>query len=170
MNAVIKTSLPVVGTIKKKEFNHQRAKMLHDFGDSKTSYTIPDIGVALPASVNSNFYAPGQGNNLAMEPSAPAIFNNDGAFEQQEDVLEIQSDPDSESEITTPSKLLQSQFDMLRFFCVIIFQISLCLTIAYYRCSNFASKYLLEMFLMFLIARPVFIVLYSWAITGMNVH
>jgi len=85
-------------------------------------------------------------------------------------VLEVQSDPDSESEVTTPSKLLQSLFDMFRFFCVIVFQVSLCLTVAYYRTSNFGSKYMLEMFLMFIIARPVFIILYSWTITGINVH
>ena len=58
----------------------------------------------------------------------------------------------------------------MKFFGVILYQLSLCFTVAYYVTSNFASEYLLGIFRTFFFARPVLIVLYCCMSTACELH
>lgn len=53
---------------------------------------------------------------------------------------------------------------------MINYQVSLTLMLAYYANSNFASKYLLDIFSLFLMVRPVTILLYTCFVTIMDTH
>lgn len=80
------------------------------------------------------------------------------------------SDPDEQDLAYQPNKIVQSLFDVFKFWSVIVYQMSLCFTLAYYRSSNFSSVYLLNMFLIFLVARPLAIFLYTSFVTSLNWH
>jgi hypothetical protein len=58
----------------------------------------------------------------------------------------------------------------LKFTSVLFYLGTLCLYIAYYETSNFSNIYLKQLFWLFLIVRPVLIIIYSWFTAGFNLH
>jgi len=61
-------------------------------------------------------------------------------------------------------------FDMLKFLSVVIYQATVCIYFAYYRTSRFSNIYMKDMFFLFMIARPIFIVLYTTATAIFNIQ
>ena len=77
------------------------------------------------------------------------------------DDVTLLSDNDSQGSDYNPTKRSQHCFDLLKFMGVILYQLSLCLTVGYYFTSNFASIYLMGMFKGLIVLRPILIVIYS---------
>ena len=59
---------------------------------------------------------------------------------------------------------------MLKFTSVMFYLATLCLYLAYYETSNFSNIYLKQLFWLFLVTRPVLIVVYSWFTAAFNMH
>ena len=53
---------------------------------------------------------------------------------------------------------------------VILYQATLCLYVAYYETSNFSNIYLKELFFLFLIARPIVVIVYTTLTAVCNIH
>jgi hypothetical protein len=87
-----------------------------------------------------------------------------------DDFPDLLSDKDSLDSTYTPTKRCQHLYDILKFFGVIIYQVMLCLSIAYYVTSNFASQYLLAIYQSFLFMRPIVILCYSIMSTFCEYH
>lgn len=61
-------------------------------------------------------------------------------------------------------------FDLLKFVSVVFYQATICIYFAYYRTSRFSNIYMKDMFFLFLVARPVFIVFYTTATAICNMN
>jgi hypothetical protein len=74
---------------------------------------------------------------------------------------DLQSDFDSEDESKTPNFNYQKYYDLLKFLCVLLYQTSLLLFVAFYSTSRFESVEVKQLFWLFLAARPVVVCSYS---------
>ena len=86
------------------------------------------------------------------------------------DDIALLSDNDSENSDYNPTRTSQNLYDLLKFVGVILYQFSLCLTVAYYTTSNFASQYLMGVFSVFFFARPIVILIYCLMSTTCELH
>ena len=84
--------------------------------------------------------------------------------------IRLQSEEDSEGSDHNPEKACQNLYDILKFLGVILYQISFCLMIAYYKTSNFASQYLVDIFKGFIILRAGLVVLYALSTSILAAH
>ena len=74
---------------------------------------------------------------------------------------DLQSDCDSEDESKTPNLNYQKYYDLLKFSCVLLYQTSLLLFVAFYSTSRFESVEMKQLFWLFMAARPVLVCCYS---------
>ena len=65
---------------------------------------------------------------------------------------------------------VQNLYDIWKFLGVLNYHLTLTLLVAYYINSNFASQYLKDIFLLFLMVRPGLIAFYSVFVTCMDTH
>jgi hypothetical protein len=61
-------------------------------------------------------------------------------------------------------------FDLLKFISVVAYQLTVCVYFAYLKTSRFSNIYMKDMFLIFLIARPILIVFYTTATAVFNIN
>jgi len=70
----------------------------------------------------------------------------------------------------SPFSKLRQFYDAIKFFGVIIFNISLFLNVCYFYSSRFCSKYVGMLFVTFIIVRAIFVTLYSWTMVCTTIH
>jgi hypothetical protein len=70
---------------------------------------------------------------------------------------------DSDDETQLPNLKIQSCFDSLKFVSLVVYQMTLLCFVAYYATSRFATIYIKDLFYLFLVIRPLVIVVYTTA-------
>ena len=68
---------------------------------------------------------------------------------------------DSEDEAQLPDLRVQSCFDSLKFVSLVVYQLSFLCFVAYYQTSRFATVYIKDLFYLFLVVRPVIVLVYT---------
>ena len=86
------------------------------------------------------------------------------------DDVTLLSDNDSQGSDYNPTKKSQNWFDVLKFSGVVLYQLSLCLTVGYFFTSNFASIYLMGIFKGLIVIRPILILIYSVMASVLEFH
>ena len=99
--------------------------------------------------------------DVNFKENQPLLHNDDDTLEQKT------ADDYGESAAV---KDLRRFYDIIKFIGVIIYNCSLMTMVAYYVNSRFCSKYVMQVFGMFLAARPIFIIAYSWSMSCTIMH
>jgi hypothetical protein len=86
------------------------------------------------------------------------------------DNIELMEQDESDDEEQAPKVTTYQKFLLLKFTSVLFYLATLCLYLAYYETSNFSNIYLKQLFWLFLVVRPVLIVVYSWFTAAFNIH
>jgi hypothetical protein len=86
------------------------------------------------------------------------------------DNIELMEQDESDDEEQAPKVSTYQKFNFLKFTSVLFYLATLCLYVAYYETSNFSNIYLKQLFWLFLVVRPVLVVIYSWFTAAFNLH